>query len=90
MAKKKAREYKVNYKGLVREIKKTLRELKKIKGKVAEGEQKDIDLQIRYLDYLAAECTGKGKMTKAYTPKMTGCEPAPRPKMTGCEPPKAE
>jgi hypothetical protein len=87
MAKKKVKEYRVNYKGLVKEIKRTLRELDKIKSKVELGEQKNIDLQIRYLDYLEAVCAkGTGKMTKAYRAKMTGCAPAPKPKMTGCEP----
>jgi exosome complex RNA-binding protein Csl4 len=76
MAKKKVQEYKVDYKGLVKEINRTLRKLDKIKGKVVEDEQKDIDLQIQYLDYLVDVCAkGTGKMTKAYRAKMTGCTP---------------
>jgi len=74
MAKKKPGDYKVDYKGLVREINKTLRALRKIEGKVMEDERKDIELQIQYLDYLDNVCAkGSGKMTKAYRAKMTGC-----------------
>jgi hypothetical protein len=74
MAKEKVRTYKVHYKGLVKKVEKTLRALRKIEGRVTGDEQKDIELQIQHLDYLAGVCAkGRGKMTKAYRAKMTGC-----------------
>jgi hypothetical protein len=77
MAKSKAkvRTYKVDYKKLEKEIKKTLMALRKIKGRVVDDEESEIELQIEHLNYMAGVCAkGPGRMTKEYRAKMTGCE----------------
>jgi hypothetical protein len=75
MATKKAKMYKVEYKNLVREIRKTLKALKKIQKKVSGKQQEDIALQIKSLNFLQAVCA-------APTAKMSLCNIAP--KMSKC------
>jgi uncharacterized Ntn-hydrolase superfamily protein len=69
--------YKVDYKSLVREIKKTLKALQAIEKKVAGQDAEDIKLQIKSLDYMAAACEGTaakmtGKECLSIAAKMTG------------------
>jgi hypothetical protein len=76
MAKKTARTYKVDYKGLVREIRKTLKALKKIESKVSAAQKDDIAEQIKSLSYLEGVCG-------AETPELLAMNPPP--KMSGCK-----
>ena len=80
MAKKTARIYKVDYKRLVREIRKTLKTLKKIEGKVSGAQKEDIEKQITSMSYLEGVCG-------AETPELAALNPAP--KMSGCKTVKA-
>ena len=66
--------YKVDYKNLVREIKKTLKALKTIEKKVSGKDLEDIQLQIKSLDYVAAACEAAkmtGKECLSIAAKMT-------------------
>jgi len=76
VAKKKTKSFKVNYKGLVREIRSTLKTLKKISNKVGKEEKADIALQIKSLEYLEGVCaSAPAKMSKCkmVAPKMSKC-----------------
>ena len=78
---KKAKSYKVDYKALTREVKKTLKKLRDIEKKVKGKELEDIQLQIKSLDYLSGVC-------EATPPKMSGPNCAapttPPARMSGC------
>lgn len=84
MAKNTARTYKVDYKGLVREIRKTLKALKKIEGKVSGAPKEDIEKQIASLDYLEGVCGAETPELAALNPppKMSGCKTVRAPKMS--------
>ena len=73
---KKTAIYKVNYKGLVRELGKTKRELRKIKNKVGDKQKISIAQQIKSIDYLEAVCksTSVGVTLAGVKPKMSGCK----------------
>jgi hypothetical protein len=72
----KTKVFKVDYKGLVREIRKTLKTLKKIEKKVAAKQKPAIALQIKSLDYLEGVCTSAavGVSSQNVPPKMSGCK----------------
>jgi len=76
MAKEKVRVYKIHYKKLVQEIRKTLRSLEKIENKVGVRQREEIAEQIKSLNYLEGVC-------KAETPELAIMNP--KPKMTGCK-----
>jgi len=84
MAKSTARTYKVDYKGLVREIRKTLKSLKKIENKVSGAQKTDIEKQITSLDYLEGVCGAETPEIAALNPppKMSGCKTARPPRMS--------
>lgn len=60
----------VSYKALNSQLKKTKEVLAKIKAKVEESEEKDIDLQIKAIDMFLKKCHA-GKMTHLYRARMT-------------------
>jgi hypothetical protein len=75
MPKSETRIFKVEYKGLVREIKKTLKSLEKIEKKVSGKQKKAIALQIKSLSYLEGVCSSSsvGVSPRNIPPKMSGC-----------------
>lgn len=79
---KKFQVFEVNYKSLVREVRKTLKTLKKIEKNVGGKQKADIAVQIKSLSYLEGVCS-------LVPPKMSGCTLIP-PKMSKCNvlPPK--
>jgi hypothetical protein len=72
----KTKVFKVDYKGLVREIRKTLKTLKKIEKEVAAKQKPAIALQIKSLNYLEGVCTSQavGISPQNVRPKMSGCK----------------
>jgi hypothetical protein len=78
MAEKRIKSFKVDYKNLVREIKKTRLALERIEKKVAREGKKRIALEIKLLDDLLV----------AIPPRMTYCPPRITanitPRMTKC------
>jgi hypothetical protein len=84
MAKKKFQAFIVNYKDLVREVRKTLKTLKKIEKKVRAKQKADIAVQIKSLNYLIGVCTlPPVPMSKCtlVPPPMSKCNLVP-PKMS--------
>jgi hypothetical protein len=75
MAKSKVELIKVDYKDLVREIRKTLKTLKKVEKKVGGKQKSDIAVQVKALNYLEEVCA-------VARPKMSFCNVAP--KMSKC------
>ena len=70
------RMYRVHYKALVQEIRRTMKALEKIESKVGARQKEDIAEQIKSLNYLEGVC-------RAETPEIAAM--APKPKMTGCK-----
>ncbi len=72
----KTKVYKVDYKGLVREIRKTLKTLKKIEKTVAQAQRPAIATQIKSLNYLEGVCESQaiGTSPQKIKPKMSGCK----------------
>lgn len=72
----KTKVYKVDYKGLVREIHKTLKTLKKIEKNVARAQRPAIATQIKSLNYLESVCESQaiGTSPQKIKPKMSGCK----------------
>jgi hypothetical protein len=73
---KKAEIFKVDYKDLVREIKRTKKTLERIQPKVGGRQRSDISQQIKSLDYLEDVCakTNVGVTLAGVKPKMSGCK----------------
>jgi len=73
---KKTQLFKVDYKGLVREIKRTKRTLETVQRKVSGRQKSDIAQQIKSMDYLEAVCLSKnvGVALAGVKPKMSGCK----------------
>jgi hypothetical protein len=72
----KAKIFKVDYKPLVYEIKKTKRTLEKIQPKLGGRQRDDIAQQIKSLDYLESVCLSDtvGVSLAGVKPKMSGCK----------------
>jgi hypothetical protein len=71
----KAKIFKVDYKPLVYEIKKTKRTLEKIQPKLGGRQRDDIAEQIKSLDYLESVCLSDDVgVSLAGKPKMSGCK----------------
>jgi hypothetical protein len=67
------RTIKVDYKKLVREVNKTLKKLKKIEPNVEGKGRREIELQIKALDYLAEVCEASAIKPANPPLKMSGC-----------------
>jgi len=74
----KAKVFKINYKALVREIRKTKKSLASIHKKVSPRQREAIALQIQSLAYLEGVCTSAavGVAPSNVPPKMSKCNMA--------------
>jgi hypothetical protein len=72
----KSKVFTVDYKGLVSEIRKTAKELKKIEKQVGGKQKSAIAAQVKSLNYLESVCTNPaiGVAPGKIKPKMSGCK----------------